>query len=537
MNYKFLKETYIFYIFITITLFVLLYTHPFLRYPYDMFHHLIVMDNLYMQLTHPIEKFTGIWANDFYIMLPTGEVEPLTLPRPRYLWHYIWAEIFVWFDIDSTQIFLRAKIIHLVQTVISLSSIYYFSNVILRNIFKEIPTLQLCWLSLWSVFIWLTIYATFSQLYHQVWMLWYSVNYQITLPLFWYILGLTLVLLLEKTSWKIKLFFIFQIILLTRFMLQVHSMEFLYYLMHMVVFGLVFIDKVYLLLKRYFYLFIPLIIAIIYMSKHYQPEKSQIFKYLSWDKLPELYNKIMESGLWLVNGQNRAYASINELMYFILYFAMVFVGYLLWKNYKKKTLNIEGRVLLYVMLTSLFVLIPLYQFSGGLLSVISRMNVVNRLYYSASLFVLIPLFSYAMFRKYKPQYMHLFIALSLVLVVLFSKYSEVLHHNYYKNLSSIKQSFNKRKIGFNLSDTQIDVIKQELDTYEKNNHSSKPIQYYARADIAFILKYIYKKNVHWEGKFGGIDYKKNYNMNKNNQSFQHILFEIPDEFPPFIPYK
>jgi hypothetical protein len=305
----------------------------------------------------------------------------------------------------------------------------------------------------------------------------------------------------------------------------------------MAVFGLVFIDKVYLLLKRYFYLLIPLIIAIIYMAKHYQPEKSQIFKYLSWEKLPKLYNKIMESGLWLLNGYNRAHASVNELMYFILYFAMVFVGYLLWQKYKKRTFNLEGRVLFFVMLTSLFVLIPLYQFSGGLLSVISRMNVVNRLYYSASLFLLIPLFSYALFQSYKPRYMHLFIALSLVLVALFSKHSEVLHHNYYKNLISITQSFNERKIGFNLSDTQIEVIGQRLDSYEKNNHLDKPIRYYARADIAFVLKYMYKKNVSWKGRFGGMNYEKNYNKNKNDQRIQHILFEIPKGFPSFVPYR
>lgn len=527
----------LFYFVLLLGLTVLLYTHPFLRYPYDMIHHLIVMDDIYMQLIDPMQKHVGIWINDIYIMIPTEKYESLVLDRPRYLWHYMWAEVFACLNIDSTQMILRAKIIHIVQTMISFASIYYFSHVVLRNVFKDMPTTQLRWLSLWSVLIWLSIFATFSGLYHQVWIMWYSVNYQITLPLFWYMLGLTLVLLLEKTSWKIKLFFALQILLLTRFMIQVHSMEFLYYLMHISVFSLVFIDKVYLLIKKYFYIVIPIILAIIYMTKYYQPEKSLVFKYLSIEKLPALYEYIMQAGAFLLSGYNRASASVNELMYFILYLGIVFVTYLLWEKYKKREIKIQFRVLLFIILTSAFVLIPLDQFSGGLFSVITSMPVVNRLYYSSSLFVLIPIFTYYIFQKYKPRYIHLLIALSLVSVTIFSKYNNVLNHNYYKNIQSIKYSFDERKIGFNLSQTQISIIKEELDTYEKNNMSHKEIRYYARADIAFVIKYFFHKNVYWKGRSVNPDHKKIYEENKNNKDYHQILFEIPQSFPRYRPYS
>jgi len=481
-----------------------------------MFYHLITIDNFYSDL---IKNHTP--------NIPTG----------RKLWHYSWAYIFYLFDIDSSQIFLRAKIIHVIQTIISLTSIYYFSNVIIRNVFKDIPSVQLRWLSLWSVLIWLTIFATFSTAYHHVWMIWYSVNYQITLPLFWYMLGLTLVLLLEKTSWKIKLFFILQIILLTRFILQVHSMEFLYYLMHMSIFGLVFADKVYLFLKRYFYLIIPLILVTIYMFKHYQPEKSKLFKYLSWEKLPELYAYIMKAGAYLINGYNRAFASINELMYFILYFAIVFLTYLFWKRYKGEKLKIEWRVLLFTILTSLFVLIPLYQFSGGVFSVITKMVVVNRLYYSASIFVLIPLFYYALFQNYKPGHIHLFIAFTLISVTLFSKYYNGLNHNYYKNILSIKDSFNERRVGFNLSQEQINTIGKMIVNYEQNKHTNKKIKFYARTDIAFVIKYIYHKNVYWESRRANPHYKNIYKLDNKASKYKHILFNTPKEFPNYIPYQ
>lgn len=526
-----------FYSFITLGLIAVLFTTPFLRYPYDIFYHLITIDNLYEAISHPIQKMVGIWTNDAYVMIPTGKYEEVALPRARHAWHYVWAWVFDFLYIDSTQMFLRAKIIHVVQTYISLFSIYYFSKVVIRNVFKRIDKLTVKWLAFWSAIIWITVYATFSQVYQQVWLMWYSVNYQITLPLFWYMLGLTLVLFLEKTSWKVKLFFALQILLISRFILQVHSMEFLYYLMHLALFSLIFIDKLYYFLKKYFYLVIPMIIAVMYMAKHYQPESSLILNYLSMEKLPELHSKIMESGLWLVNGHNRAYASVNELMYFILYFSLFFILYLLWVRYKKSERTLNMRVLLFILLGSLFAFIPLYQFSGGLFSMITRMNVVNRFYYSSTLFVLIPIFTYALLQRYKLVYTHILIAFTLLSVIIFSKYSNTLHHNYYKNIISIKNSFSERTVGYNLSREQIQTIGEKIKFYEKNNLSHLAIKYYAPADIAFVIKYMYKKDVHWEGRFGGMSYKTNYDLHKHNQSHRHILFEIPTGFPHFVPYR
>ena len=529
-------ENKLFYLLTILGFIALLFSNPFLRYPYDMIHHLIIIDDIYEQLINPVQKLTGISLNNIYFMVPTEETEPLKLARPRYLWHYIWAEFFIWLDINSTHLILRAKIIHVLQIIISLASIYYFSHVILRNIFKYIEIIQLRWLSVWSVLIWVTIFATFSTAYHQVWIMWYSINYQITLPLFWYMLGLTLVLLLEQKSWKIKLFFIFQIIVLSRFILQVHSMEFMYYLMYITIFCFIFIDKVYLLLKKYFYIIIPIIITIIFMAKRYQPEKSLIFKYISLEKIPELYNKIMESGAILLSGYNRAFSSINELIYLILFLGIIFIFYIFWYKYKQKNINIQMRVLFFILLTSMFIIIPLYQFSAGLFGVMTHPMIVNRLYYSSSLFILIPIFFYTMFHKLKPKYLHLFIASCLILITFFSKYNDILHHNYYKNILSIKNSFAKQKVGFNLTQSQIDTIKQKLDSYEKQNKSNKKIYYYARSDIAFVIKYLFHKNVYWKDRRTYLDYIKIYEQNKNNIKYKNILFNVPKEFPLYDPY-
>lgn len=535
--HKLIRNKYFFFYSITtLVLFGILFSTPFLRYPYDMFHHLIVIDNLYTQLVHPVDKMTGIWSNDIFVMVPTGEHESITLARPRYLWHYGWALLFDMFSIDSTQMFLRAKIIHVVQTYISLFSIYYFSKVVIRNTIKNITEIDLKYLSLWSVIIWVTLFATFSVAYHQVWLLWYSVNYQITLPLSFYMLGLTLTLLLEEMSLKKKLFFIVQILILSRFILQVHSMEFLYYMMYIAVFSLVFIDKIYGLLKKYFYIIVPLVFSVVYMAKHYQPEKSQLFNYLSLNKLPQLHEIIMQKGAILLSGYNRASASVNELMYFILYLGIMFIGCLLWQKYKQREITIHFRLLLFLVLTSAFVLIPLYQFSGGLFSMITYTMVVNRLYYSASLFVLIPIFTYAFLPRYKLRYVNLLIVVFLALVLVFSKYSNVLNHNYYKNIVSIENAFDERKVGFNLTKEQIAYIGQIIKEDEKDNTRGKQIKYYARADIAFVIKYMYKRNVYWEGRRANPDYKSIYEMQKDNKNYRQILFKTPEGFPSYSPY-
>ena len=132
--------------------------------------------------------------------------------------------------------------------------------------------------------------------------------------------------------------------------------------------------------------------------------------------------------------------------------------------------------------------------------------------------------------------MNLVLLVILISTGVFSKHNDVLHHNYYKNIQSIKNSFHERKVGFNLSQEQINTIGKRITVYEQNNHTSKKIKFYARADIAFVLKYIYKKHVLWEGRRSNPDYIKIY-KNREIKSTNHILFETPKDFPKYIPYR
>jgi len=510
LNFKNLFST----IFI-FSIIAILFTNPFLHYPYDIFQHLIEIDKYFL-------------SND--------------IPENRKIWHFIWAKIFYFFNIHNNDILFRAKIIHLVQTYIAFFSIYYFSKVVIRNLFQNIDTLALKYLSFWSVIIWFSIFATYSMHYQLIWNLWYSVNYQITLPLFWYITTLTLILILEKISTVKKIFFILQILIISRFILQAHSMEYMYYLMYILTITVVFIDKILYISKKYFYILIPVVVTIIVFAKKYQPENSAIFNYLSFEKLPKLYGLIVTEGEIIVNGFNRSLASINELMYLTYYLAIIISIIFIRDILKTKSNLMNTRVFVFIIITSMFVFIPLFELSGGIFAIITRTNVINRIYYSSSLFVLIPIFVYyvcSLLFKNKILMINIILALIIFFTLLYSKYNNNLGHNYYKNVISIKNSFFERKVGFHLSKKQILTIGDKLKFYESIKKEKKPMYYYARADIAFVIKYIFRKNVYWESRRANPDYIKLYTQcsQKHNKTYNCVLFQVPKGFPEYEPYK
>ncbi len=255
-----------------------------------------------------------------------------------------------------------------------------------------------------------------------------------------------------------------------------------------------------------------------------------------------LYNVIVAQGEILVAGANRASASINELMYLIFYIGII-VSLIVVKNRLLKTNQfIDHRKFIFVLITSLFVAIPLYKFSAGLFAVITGLGVTNRFYYSSSLFVLLPISIYYVWYLIGDKYVSIAkINLSLI-VVLFSVliYSKYYTQNqtYYKNIKSIKNSFFERQVGFNLSKEQISIIGQITSQIELNNMPDKEIYYIARSDIAYVLKYIYNKKVYWSGRRGNIDYTNVYKKHRyhNSKIYKPVLFKIPEGFPKYEPY-
>ena len=470
------------------------------------------------------------------------------LPEGRYTWHYIWAKIFHFFHIDNTQVFFRAYIIHIVQVLISFFALFFLSRIIIKNLFMRIEPFYVNYLAYWSTLIWFTIFSTSSVGFHQVWILWYSINYQISLPLVLFITGLTLSLIFEKPSFKKKFFYSVFILFFSFLILKIHAMEYLYFLMYLSILALIFIDRIYIIFKKNIYYSIPMsiisIIAVIeFLSliKQYSYRLPPILKYMSFEKLPDLFSKISEHGEYIILHLNRASSVINELinLTIILFIPMFLI--LIYRRYKNIPSHINIRMFIFIFITSLFILIPVTEFTAGLASLVTYSKIIHRFYYSSLIFIAMPIIVFYILSTIGIKRLSILNILMLSMLLgtfIYSKHFSSTH-NYYKNILSIQNSFDERNIGFNLSTTHIETIQKQLKTYELNT-SKEDLYFYAREDIAFILQKVYNKKVylpkHWKGKkLGAKQYIQVYK--KDTKHANKILFPTPLNFPPYESYK
>ena len=464
-----------------------------------------------------------------------------SMPETRYIWHYVWAQVFNLLNVERTEIFLRAYIIHYVQSISSFLMLFYFSKVFIRNLFTHISPLSLNYLGYWSTIIWFTVFANVSGYYQQVWILWYSVNYQISLPLTLLLTGLTISLVFEDDSKKVKTITAVFIIVLSYIILRLHAMEFIYYLMYMTVLMVIYMDKILLLWKKYIFFSLPATLFFIYSFleflehiKTYAYRQSPIFNYLSFKKFPQFLEKVSSEGNIVVWHYNKVYYILNELIYLSLLFITILLLLVIIRHYKKYSDNINMRFVVFLLLTSLFIMIPVFQYTAGIASLLTYATVSYRFYYSALLFLAVPSFVFYLVSIFKiKNVLILNVILFTVLLGTFyySKYNIEHHQNYYRNIISIKDALNSKKIGFNLSKENIATIGQKLKYYESLNITGKPKYYYARDDIAFVVKFIYQKPVFYARR-GTLDYTKSYREH-NNKKYYPVLFEVPENFPVY----
>ncbi len=510
-------ERYSFYLLLFLTVIPLFFTNPFLIYPYDVYTHLEWIDK------QDITKFQ---------------------PSARETWHYAWAYIFHIFHIDKSEFFLRAYIIHFVQVISIFFILFYSSKVIIRNLFTSSLDLELNVLAYWATLIWFTIFASFSTYDHQVWIMWYSVNYQITLPLTLLITALSLSFILEEKKLKEKLFYVLLIVIFSYIILRVHAMEYIYYLMYMSVFTLIYLDKIYKVWKRNIYYSVPLTLLLffsIYQFLSYIKTSSYkvppILNYLSYNKLPELLKEIDTKGNILYYNYNKYGSSINELMLVSLILISILTVIVFYRQIKKYETIVNIRMVVFLLVTSFFIFIPLTTITGGIASLLTYTTVAYRFYYSSLLFFAIPVFAYYIYTIFKIKRVYILHVLIFSMLVGTFYYSKKIskRHNYYKNIISIKNSFSKKKMNFNLSQNEIKAIGEKIKYYESLNGSDKKEYYYARDDIAVVLKFIYRKDVLYSRR-GNIDYKKNYNYH-SDKKYYPILFEVPKNFPLYQRFK
>ncbi len=491
-------------------------THPLLIYPFDMYTHLQWIDNQSLCVD---------------------------APSTRYMWHYTWSNIFDFFNIENKEIFLRAYIIHYTQMILTFMMIFYVSRTFIKNIFTHIQRSLLNDVALWSSMVWVTLLSTYSVNHHEIWIVWYSINYQISLVFTLFILALTISLIFETSSLTKKIFYSLLILGFSYIIIRIHAMEYIYYMMYLAVLILVHIDMIIKwCIKHLFITFTLLIVsslAIITVAPYLQQyiyAKSKLLSYLSWEKLPLLLEEIDKHGDMILSHYNKASTTLNSFIYLSLFLILIFGCILLYKSYKKSPLLINLRLLLFVCIASLFILIPLFKYSAGLAGLLTYDRVSYRFYFSSLLFLIVPIFIVYIMVHLKTSKIYIFHTAMIAIFMVTLMYSKYISSssNYYNNIRSFKNMFIEHKRAFNLNQEQIISIGEKLAYYQSHYQNSKPLYYYARDDIAFVIKFIYRKPVLYQRR-GSKNYQKSYQKH-SDKHYKAILFEVPKAFPKYQRY-
>jgi hypothetical protein len=125
---------------------------------------------------------------------------------------------------------------------------------------------------------------------------------------------------------------------------------------------------------------------------------------------------------------------------------------------------------MFLIIGSIFVLIPINQITAGIASLLTYQRLVHRFYYSSIIFMVIPIFSYLLLCILKKNKNLFFITLFTGIIILttcyYSRFAIDTYQPFYKNIQSIKNAWKERKVGFNLSKDNIKFIGKEIEKYE-----------------------------------------------------------------------
>lgn len=458
-------------------------------------------------------------------------------------WYAVWHNIFEWTNITGT--FERALIVHRTQFALSGLLMYWASRMALKVVFHDQPknAVSISLISVCSVVIWFIMLGTVSMVpvlgvestIQQAWILWYSINYQISLP--FYFLGTSLLLDVitgqNSQKWRVLkgLASLTMLVLVT----VVHAAEMVYFLYCTVLLGLVFLrGSKSLWVIATGMLLIGMLVLVTLQQSYRMPEIISLS--LAGD-FTELVRKLQHYGQTQIEGGiNREKFGWNQLMSLsvILGLGVVVVAY---RN--KRILNFQA--VLFLLLTSLIALAPLFRYSAAVASMISYEYIVNRYYYASYLFLMLPLFV-AVVLNGKPSsrknviYVVAVAIPVLVLLVYSRSYDE--NHVLYRNAKSIVSSVKPEKVMFGLSLESKTLIETNLQRID-SEYKGKSIMLCTDIYTAHYLQHVYKnKNVLYDG---GVNYdllacqKKAAEQNKTVVIFPSAQIKKPNGELAIVP--
>ncbi len=451
-----------------------------------------------------------IWDHVEFLRVAVQDSNALdALGIGRKNWYLTWANIFR--AIGANDIFTFATIIHRTQFILSCILIYtaaiqIYSALLPLKASVKVENNWLSSLALSSVLVWLTIIGTYS-FFQQAWIMWYSVNYQITLPMLFLSLGLIVnVLAVEQTPRQIILKSSIALALLLGVYLF-HAGELAYFVFYIPILAVCFGSK-YNYKPKKVLLLMSIITVLLYVAiSFYNDRVPPLITHLKKGEFIKILTDINTKGVWnAVDGGNRYAANWNELYRLSVYlFALIGVVGLA-SRLKLVTINFTGnfnfnvnkRVLSFLLLSLIFCFIPTFKYTSGLASLISYDGIVNRYYFASFIFLAIPLIVYTGVMQIKSiGHPMVLIALVVLLMAATFLYSKIKNKEgvYYQNVMSIIGSIKGNKINIGVTDGEIDDIRLQLITAEKKYQVNEFI-YCGAFESLYVAYYVFgKRNI------------------------------------------
>lgn len=309
-------------------------------------------------------------------------------------WHKLWNVALSW--VPEAGFFDRALIVHRVQFLLSVALVGLSGYWVLRATFHRSSVhhgeqLVLAWV---GVLVWLFMQGTQSETVYggresatvMAWMSWYSINYQIALPICLTAgAALLYAVAMPLSTWHRVVMLVISAggLLLTAL---IHAAEVPYFLAAAAVVGVLYVRGRREMLGTM--LLLVVVAGGVYIGLRHSYRAPELLHLAIQGEWSTLANLIAQSGHYLVTeGANRSTTGWNTL-YTLSALLLVASLPLAWRLRPSVAL----RPMLFVLLTGLMPLMLLFQWSAGLLATITYASLAWRFAFASFLFLAVPIF-------------------------------------------------------------------------------------------------------------------------------------------------
>jgi hypothetical protein len=421
-------------------------------------------------------------------------------PAKRY-WYACWAFVFRLFNI--TDVFIIGTVVHRAQFIVNCVLIYFAAQQVfapLLSLSKYEPT-QKQWLSslaLSSVAVWLTIIGTYS-FFQQAWIMWYSVNYQITLSMLFLALAFTVNILAMPQVMINVLIKACMALGLLLLVLMFHAGELAYLGFYLPILILCFGSKLSYKPKYVLAVGAMLLVAVYLSAKFYADQTPALITHLINRDFIKILQEIKVKGTWnAIHGGNRYAANWNELYALSVYllFAIGIAVHTPWL----KNIAINKRVLWFLLLSLIFCFAPTFVYTSGVLSLVSYDGIVNRYYFASFVYTAVPLVVYIGLKYLRvckhPIWLFVFVVLLMLGVFIYSKINRK-EGVYYQNVQSIITSIQAKRVNIDVHDDEVESIRSQLIAAEKKYASNDFVYCGAYESLHLTYYFFQKKNLYF----------------------------------------